>query len=229
MIKYSNKEKGLSLLEVLMAVAIFFVAVTSVFHLYIGSYRSTIHGLEKSEASFLAREGVEAVRSIFNGDSEYFQAVATDFEGGVEVIFNRWAFQLEPDIIRDKYTRTVKITEISEAKKWLVESTVSWDLSGTASTIEVGFQEQLTNWQEPYPVEYELTVLASEGGVIVFPEETVTLREYDEIVTLSAEAQEGYSFLEWSGDVENVDDITAITTTVVIEDDYVITADFTNI
>lgn len=222
----SDKEKGLSLLEVLMAVAVFFVAVTSVFQLYIGSYRSTVYGLEKSEATFLAREGVEAVRSIFNGDNEYFQAVASDFEGGVEIVFNRWAFKLEPEVIDDKYIRTVRVAEVIEGEKWLIESVVKWDLSGTESSMEVSFQEQITNWQEPYPVEYELTVLAGEGGEVLLPEEAVTLREYEEIVIISAEAQEGYVFVEWSGDVDTVDDTTAITTTITIEDEYIIIAEF---
>jgi len=70
--KIRKQEKGVGLLEVLMAVAVFAIGIGSVAHYYVGSMMLSLHSTEKNQALFLAREGVEAVRSIGCDEPEAF-------------------------------------------------------------------------------------------------------------------------------------------------------------
>ncbi len=74
--------------------------------------------------------------------------------------------------------------------------------------------------------QYDLTVSSTEGGSVTTPgEDTFT---YDEgtVVDLVADADEGYRFVEWTGDVEDIADVHDATTTITMNDDYSITANF---
>jgi hypothetical protein len=74
--------------------------------------------------------------------------------------------------------------------------------------------------------QYDLTTSSTEGGSVTTPgEDTFT---YDEgtVVDLVAEADEGYRFDEWTGDVEDIADVYDATTTITMNGDYSITAEF---
>jgi hypothetical protein len=77
---------------------------------------------------------------------------------------------------------------------------------------------------------YDLTVSSTEGGSVTEPGEGV-FPSYDKgtVVDLIAEAEEGYRFVEWTGDVEEIVDIYAATTTITMNGDYSITAEFVEI
>ena len=73
---------------------------------------------------------------------------------------------------------------------------------------------------------YALAIASTAGGSVTTPgEDTFT---YDEltVVNLVAEAEEGYYFVNWSGDVGTVACIIAATTTVTMNADYSIMANF---
>ncbi len=73
---------------------------------------------------------------------------------------------------------------------------------------------------------YALAIASTAGGSVPTPgEDTFT---YDEltVVNLVAEAEEGYYFVNWSGDVGTVACVIAATTTVTINADYSIMANF---
>jgi hypothetical protein len=75
-------------------------------------------------------------------------------------------------------------------------------------------------------VEYDLTVSSTEGGEVTTPgEETFTYDE-GEVVDLVAVADEGYLFDEWIGDVATIADNKNPTTTITMNGDYSITAEF---
>ncbi len=75
-------------------------------------------------------------------------------------------------------------------------------------------------------VMYELTVNSNEGGSVIDPGEGTFDYEKDTVVDLVAEADEGYVFVEWTGDIDTVEDPTSPTTTITINDDDSITAEF---
>ena len=73
---------------------------------------------------------------------------------------------------------------------------------------------------------FDLTITSTVGGNVTTPgEDTFT---YDEgmVVNLTAEAEEGYSFVEWTGDVGTIADVNDATTTITMNADYIITANF---
>ena len=76
------------------------------------------------------------------------------------------------------------------------------------------------------PRSYDLTIASTAGGVVTTPGEEVFLYPAGTVVDLVAEASEGYRFGEWTGDVETVADVGAASTTITVNGNYVITAEF---
>ncbi|MFW5907927.1 MAG: InlB B-repeat-containing protein [Candidatus Natronoplasma sp.] len=76
---------------------------------------------------------------------------------------------------------------------------------------------------------YDLTVDSTEGGSVTEPGEGTYIYEEGEIVDLEAVPDEGYEFVEWTGDNAMIDDTTANQTTIDMQDNYSITAEFTPI
>jgi hypothetical protein len=78
----------------------------------------------------------------------------------------------------------------------------------------------------PFPEQYNLTISSTEGGSVTTPGEgTFTYWDMD-VVEVVAEADGGYRFVEWTGDVRAVDDVNAANTTMTMSDNYAITANF---
>jgi hypothetical protein len=75
-------------------------------------------------------------------------------------------------------------------------------------------------------VEYNLTITSTAGGSVATPGEDTYTCDEGEVVNLVAEAEEGYYFVEWTGDVSNVADVKDASTTITMKDDYSITATF---
>jgi hypothetical protein len=76
------------------------------------------------------------------------------------------------------------------------------------------------------PIESDLAISSTEGGDVTTPGEgTFTYNEGRE-VDLVAEAGEGYRFVNWTGDVDDIADVEDATTTVTVEGDCSITANF---
>jgi len=76
------------------------------------------------------------------------------------------------------------------------------------------------------PAQYNLTISSTEGGEVTTPgEDTFT---YDEgtVVNLVAEADEGYRFVDWTGNVSAIADVNAAATNITMNDHYSITANF---
>ncbi|HEY49153.1 MAG TPA: RDD family protein [Dehalococcoidia bacterium] len=64
------------------------------------------------------------------------------------------------------------------------------------------------------------------GGIVVEPGEDTYWYDTDAEARITAEADEGYGFLQWWGDIDTVADFTASDTTIIMYDDYDIRADF---
>jgi prepilin-type N-terminal cleavage/methylation domain-containing protein len=80
---FKNRSQGMSLLEVLLAVAVFAIGIGTVIHLYLGSQYASLHSVEKNQALTRAKEGIEAVRSIRDGDIDALQQIVA--LGGVTI------------------------------------------------------------------------------------------------------------------------------------------------
>lgn len=103
--------KGQGILEVIIAMAIFAIISVAMVTLVLGSTNALIQGGEQTEAEALAREAIEAVRSVRDGawnEIEYTQ---------VEVIESSGQWEIVDDVGGDgqdigKFNRTINIEDV---------------------------------------------------------------------------------------------------------------------
>ena len=97
-------------------------------------------------------------------------------------------------------------------------------------TLRMDQDRTVTAVFEQMPVEdpeiYTLEVDSTSGGSVTEPGEDKFEFEEGKTVDLVAEAEEGYQFIEWSGDVDSIEDIASTQTLITIEDNHSITAVF---
>ena len=74
--------------------------------------------------------------------------------------------------------------------------------------------------------EYNLTISSTEGGEVTNPGEGTFTYDEGEVVDFVAEADEGYRFVNWTGDVSTIANVNAATTDITIYSDYSVTANF---
>ncbi len=75
-------------------------------------------------------------------------------------------------------------------------------------------------------IQYDLTVGSTEGGAVTVPGEGTYTQDCGTEVTLKAEADAGYEFVEWTGDTDEIDGVTSADTFITVLGDYSITATF---
>jgi len=74
--------------------------------------------------------------------------------------------------------------------------------------------------------EYDLTIASTAGGSVTTPGENTFSYHEGTVVDLDAEANEGYQFGNWIGDVSTIVDTDDATTTITMNGDYSIMANF---
>ena len=74
--------------------------------------------------------------------------------------------------------------------------------------------------------QYDLTTTSTAGGSITMPGEGAFVYDEGTVVDLVAEAEEGYKFVNWTGDVGTVKNLNAAQTTITMQGSYSITANF---
>jgi hypothetical protein len=78
----------------------------------------------------------------------------------------------------------------------------------------------------PGPVQYDLTISVTEGGEVVTPSKATSSYDEGTVVPLVAFPHTGYRFVDWTGDVDTIDDANAASTAITMNGDYSITANF---
>jgi hypothetical protein len=81
-------------------------------------------------------------------------------------------------------------------------------------------------WLGTPPVQYDLTINSTAGGNITNPGEGTFTYDEGTVVNLTAEAEEGYQFGNWTGDVDTIADVEAASTNITMSGNYSITANF---
>jgi len=76
------------------------------------------------------------------------------------------------------------------------------------------------------PSEYDLTISGTAGGSVAVPGEGVYTYHAGSVVELVGEPEEGYRFVNWSGDVDTIADVNAAATNITMQGNYTITANF---
>jgi hypothetical protein len=99
------------------------------------------------------------------------------------------------------------------------------DVNDATTTITMNGDYSITaNFEEI--VEYELTISSTEGGAVTNPGEGTFTYAPGTVLDLVADADAGYLFDEWTGDVGTIADVDAAITTITMNGDYSITANF---
>jgi len=135
----SSSASGFSVVEVLLAAAVFGFIVTALIGAVVYGRASTAQAGDRARAVLLADEGVEAVRNINDAS---FSNLA-DGTYGLAQSGNQWVFSGTSDT-NGIYTRQVIVTTAAADRKTVV-STVSW--TGTGGSHSVASTTRLTNWR----------------------------------------------------------------------------------
>jgi len=134
--------KGQSLIEILVALSIFIAGTVTIAVLVLDANISSRQGIERTQAIALAREGLEAARSLRDAD---FDNLIVGTHG--IILSGTWMFSGSSDT-QDQFTRRVVITDIDVDTK-AVESSVNWQFTQPRQT-SVTSTGYLTDWKQTH-------------------------------------------------------------------------------
>lgn len=169
-------KNGFSVLEVILAVALFMIFSTGAVMTVVQGYNANRLGTENTVANQFAAEGIEAVKSIKNQDFANLNAVNNQPRGLMRNGSNVWAFDIDgtSDTL-EKYTRTVKVESVNrnavppagdivpsgspdpDTKK--ITSTVTWNFN-SARPETTTLVSYLSDWIKP--------IVTNRGGILVY-------------------------------------------------------------
>lgn len=113
--KHDFKQKGISIVEVIIAIAVVSTVFFAIAQVSILALRASADKNTKAKALVIAQEGMEAARSI--RDASWATNIANLNFGAVYYITassSQWAFtQINPGLIENKFTRTVVLDNTS--------------------------------------------------------------------------------------------------------------------
>ncbi len=107
--------------------------------------------------------------------------------------------------------------------EWTGDVSTIADIYAATTTITMNADYSIT---AEFVKQYYLTISTTEGGSITEPDEGMFIYDEGTVVNLVATPDAGYRFVEWTGDVGTIADIYAATTTITMNGDYSITANF---
>jgi Divergent InlB B-repeat domain/The GLUG motif len=76
------------------------------------------------------------------------------------------------------------------------------------------------------PTQYTLSISCTSGGTVIHPGIGTFTYPAGAVVLLEAGPSEGYGFTHWSGNVSTVSDVNSVTTSIIMNGHYLITANF---
>jgi prepilin-type N-terminal cleavage/methylation domain-containing protein len=115
-----NKERGMSIIEVMLAVAIFVLGVASISLMYLNSVTSSYISLESSRAVFLAQEGLEAVKAIRDNDINDLSTGTY----GLDLSGDKWILSEEAEEVLG-FSRSITISN-GLYSNFIIRSKVVW-------------------------------------------------------------------------------------------------------
>ncbi|PJE77099.1 hypothetical protein COV05_00620 [Candidatus Uhrbacteria bacterium CG10_big_fil_rev_8_21_14_0_10_48_16] len=135
---------GFSLVEVILSTSIFVLLITALIGSYLYGQESTMLAGNRARATFLAEEGLEAVRNI--RDADFINISSGTY--GLAISGNQWILSGSSDV-NGLFTRTLTITDIDSNRKDVL-STVSWQQNASRSG-SVTVATRVTRWQDSAP------------------------------------------------------------------------------
>jgi hypothetical protein len=87
----------------------------------------------------------------------------------------------------------------------------------------------MANFEVPPPVQYRLAIFSTAGGSVTTPGKDSFTYDAGTVVNLVATPAGGYKFVKWTGNVTNIANVNAASTTITMNDNYYICAHFQDI
>ncbi|KKQ98560.1 MAG: hypothetical protein UT24_C0009G0060 [Candidatus Woesebacteria bacterium GW2011_GWB1_39_12] len=156
MFKRKTVKKGFSVVEVILAVFMFIIIAATGVATVIHSFSVNRQAEEETQATLIAQEGIEGVRSIKN--QSWGNLTAGTY--GLDTTGNVWSFDAGPDNV-GKFLRTIVISDVQrdvggnivasggtpdpDAKK--IDATVDWDFSDVRAR-SITLATYLTNFRK---------------------------------------------------------------------------------
>jgi uncharacterized repeat protein (TIGR02543 family) len=110
-------------------------------------------------------------------------------------------------------------------KKWTGDVDTIANVNAASTTITMNGDYSITaNFEQIWT--YELTISSTAGGNVTTPGEGTFTYNAGTVVNLVATPATGYHFVNWTGDVDTIADVNDATTTIIMNGDYTITANF---
>jgi len=184
--RHMQFQSGQSLIEVLLAVAIFAFLMTTVVVSFIDVYNGGLFSNNRTDGYRMAEEGIEAVRSIRDRD---FDSLSSGVHG-LSLSGGQWTFSGASDT-QDIFMRVIEIGE-PDMNTRSVTSTVFWTDGG--QTRSVVLVTTLTDWQQHFlaKLDWPNAVVAS----------TINLPGGADALAVAAVGTTAYIGRESSGDPE---------------------------
>lgn len=131
--------KGFSLVEVILASAVFVLLVTALVGAYLYGEESTALAGNRARAVLLAEEGLEAARNI--RDAQYSNLANGTY--GLAISGNQWVFLGAQDVT-GIFTRQINISQVTATRKDVTVS-VTWQ-QNPQRTGSVVLTTRITKW-----------------------------------------------------------------------------------
>lgn len=138
--KYFFK-KGFSLIEAILSVTLLGMIAISLGSILIYSQQGSRLSGDRSQASFLAEQALEAVRNIRDND---FSALSSGIYG-LTTTGNKWALSASYPETIDIFTREIEISDLAPDRK-MITARVGWTDNGNYREVEE--ITYLTNWMK---------------------------------------------------------------------------------
>ena len=127
------------------------------------------------------------------------------------------------------YDRGTGVNLVAEAEEgyrfvnWTGDIATIADVDAASTTITMNGDYSIT---ANFMAQYDLTISSSAGGSVSTPGIGAFTYDGGMRVDLVAEAEEGYRFVNWTGDIATIANVSAASTTITMDADYSITANF---
>lgn len=155
----SSYVRGFSLIEALLASALFGLIATGAVGALLYSQESVAISGDRARALMLAHEGLEAARNI--RDSGFENLVMGTW--GLSLASNEWSFVASPDVT-DIFTRTVTIASVDSSTR-SISSTLAWQ-SNLQRPGSITLVTQLSNWRTVTQTQADQVAIDASGAVI---------------------------------------------------------------
>lgn len=157
--RHRPNSAGFTLIEIVLAVAIFSLLGLMVVSAFIYGRESTAAAVDRSRAAELANEGIEAVRNVASTNYSNLAAYTNGTVYYVTVVANQWSLVTAPIVIDNTFTRTAVFADGPGGSRQLTV-TVNWRENPTRQG-KVSASTYLSNWQAA-------TAAPNKTGVFVY-------------------------------------------------------------